>query len=128
MLVFAAYTAQVEAIAQALKDNGYTVKTVTSKTKDRGTIFKEIDAMESCVAVVAAQICEGYRIPSAPCMIFASKSNRFVHYDQGKGRILDGQHLKKNLYIHLVVPDGSDESCHKAMMLGQDFQEKLSLP
>jgi hypothetical protein len=60
-------------------------------------------------------------------MIFASKSNQFLHFEQGKGRILDGQHLKKNLYIHLVVKDGADEACHDAIMSGQDFQEKLSV-
>lgn len=127
LFVFAAYTGQVEDIAAGLKEMGHTVKTVTGATKDRGTVFKEMDAMEKGIVVVASQICEGYRLPSAPCMIFASKSNRFVHYDQGKGRILDGQHLKKNLYIHLVVPDGADEDCHDSIMSGVDFQEKLSV-
>lgn len=126
LFIFAAYTAQVEAIADALKGAGYYVETVTGSTKDRGTIFKEMEAMEKGIVVVASQICEGYRVPSAPCMIFASKSNQFVHYDQGKGRILDGQHLKKNLYLHLVVPDGADADCHKAIMAGANFQEKLS--
>lgn len=126
LFVFAAYTAQVEEIARSLRAAGYEVRTVTGQTKDRGTIFKEMEAMERGIVVVASQICEGYRVPSAPCMIFASKSNRFVHYDQGKGRILDGQHLKKNLYLHLVIPDGADNDCHKAIMAGADFQEKLS--
>jgi hypothetical protein len=79
------------------------------------------------VAVVASQICEGYRVPSAPCVVFASKSNQFLHFEQGKGRILDSQHLKKNLYVHLVVPGGADESCHDAIMSGVDFQERLSV-
>lgn len=127
LFIFAGYTAQVIAIADALKEAGYNARAVWGQTKGRSTVFKEMDAMKEGVVVVAAQICEGYRVPSAPCMIFASKSNRFVHYDQGKGRILDGQHLKKNLYIHLVVPGGSDESCHESMMAGQDFQEKLSV-
>ena len=126
LFIFAAYTAQVEAIAAALRAEGHEVKTVTGQTKDRGTVFDEMEAMEKGIVVVASQICEGYRVPSAPCMIFASKSNRFVHYDQGKGRILDGQHLKKNLYLHLVVPDGADSDCHSAIMSGQDFMEKLS--
>lgn len=127
LFIFAAYTAQVNAIADALKKEGYTVRTVTGQTKDRATVFDDMEKMKKGIVVVAAQICEGYRVPSAPCMIFASKSNRFVHYDQGKGRILDGQHLKKNLYIHLVVPDGADEDCHKSIMSGVDFQEKLSV-
>jgi superfamily II DNA or RNA helicase len=127
MMVFAAYTAQVEAIATALREEGHKVFTVTGATKDRSTVFEEVEALDEGIIVVAAQICEGYRVPSAPCMIFASKSNRFLHYDQGKGRILDGQHLKKNLYIHLIVPDGADEDCHESIMSGQDFQEKLSV-
>lgn len=126
LLVFAVYTAQIEAIAEALKKEGHNVITVTGASKDRSTVFKEAEAMESVVLVVQAQICEGYRVPSVPCMIFASKSNRFVHYDQALGRIMDGQHLKPNLYIHLVVRGGADEACHKSMMDGTDFQEKLS--
>lgn len=126
MFIFAAYTAQVMEIARVLKEEGYNVVTVTSKTKDRATVFTDADAMEKVIVVAASQICEGYRVPSAPCMIFASKSNRFLHYDQGKGRILDGQHLKKNLYIHLVVKDGADEDCHRSILSGQDFQEKIS--
>lgn len=126
MFIFAGYTAQVHAIAGELTFAGYKVKTVTGQTPDRGTVFDEVEKMEKGIVVVAAQICEGYRVPSAPCMVFASKSNRFLHYDQGKGRILDGQHLKKNLYVHLVTPDGPDEACHETVMAGQDFQEQIS--
>lgn len=127
LFVFAAYTAQIHAIAAALTDAGHEVRTVTGATKNRATIFEEVEKMERGVIVIQAGICEGYRVPSAACMIFASKSNRFVHFEQGKGRILDGQHLKKNLYIHLVVKDGTDEACHQAILSGVDFQEKLSI-
>ncbi len=127
LFVFAAYTAQVHAIADALRKEGHEVKTVVGSTGDRATVFDEMEKMKRGIVVVASQICEGYRVPSAPCMIFASKSNRFVAYDQGKGRILDGQHLKRNLYIHLVVPDGADADCHASIMSGVDFQEKLSV-
>lgn len=128
LFIFAAYSAQVQAIATALIRAGHeNVKMVMGNTANRDTVFDDMEKLEKGIVVVASQICEGYRVPSAPCMIFASKSNRFVHYDQGKGRILDGQHLKKNLYIHLVVPDGADEDCHKSIMSGADFQEKLSV-
>ncbi len=130
VFVFAAYTAQVKMIADEIEmmvDDDVEVFQVTGQTKNRGTIFDDAEKAKKAVVVCASQICEGFRVPSMPCMIFASKSNRFVHYDQGKGRILDGQHLKKNLYIHLVVPDGADEDCHKAIMSGADFQEKLSV-
>lgn len=127
LFIFAAYTAQVDAIYNALKEGGYDVRTVTGQTKDRATVFKEMESAKKGIVVVQSAICEGYRVPSAPCMIFASKSNQFLHFEQGKGRILDGQHLKKNLYIHLVVKGGADEACHETIMSGQDFQEKLSV-
>lgn len=129
LFIFAAYTAQVFAIRDALRAAGYDAIGVWGQMteKDRASIFDEMERLENGVIVVAAQICEGYRVPSAPCMIFASKSNRFVHYDQGKGRILDSQHLKKNLYIHLIVPGGADEDCHKSIKSGVDFMEKLSV-
>lgn len=127
MFVFAAYTAQVNIISKKLENEGYNVITVTGMTKGRDTLFEIAEKQEKCIVVCQAAICEGYRVPSAPCMIFASKSNRFLFYDQGKGRILDGQHLKKNLYIHLVVKGGADHDCHKAIMSGVDFQEKLSI-
>jgi len=126
LFIFAGYTAQVHAITDALNKAGFNARAVTGQTKDRATVFDDIEAMEKGIVVVASQICEGYRVPSAPCMIFASKSNRFLHFDQGKGRIMDGQHLKKNLFIHLVVKGGADEDCHTSILSGQDFQEKLS--
>lgn len=127
LFIFANFTAQVHEIARVLREEGHKVFTVTGETKNRQTIFEEVDKMDEAIIVVQSMICEGYRVPSVPCMIFASKSNRYVHYEQGKGRILDGQHLKKNLYIHLVVKDGADEACHESIMSGQDFQEKLSV-
>lgn len=128
LMVFATYTAQVNAISTALHDAGYHVRVVTGFThsKERATIFDDFDKQKAGVIVVQSAICEGYRVPSVPCAIFASKSNRFLHYDQGKGRILDSQHLKKNLFIHLVVPGGADEACHNTVLAGEDFQERLS--
>jgi hypothetical protein len=128
LFIFAAYTAQVFAISEALQKEGYDVTTVTGQTKGRDTVFEEVEAKEKGIVVVQAAVCEGYRVPSAPCMIFASKSNRFLHFDQGKGRIMDGQHLKKNLFIHLITDGGgADSDCHDNIMSGQDFQEKLSV-
>lgn len=128
LFIFAAYTAQVYAIADTLDGMlDCDVIAVTGDTKNRDRVFDDMERMKKGVVVVASQICEGYRVPSAPCMIFASKSSRYVHYQQGVGRILDGQHLKKNLYIHLVVPDGADEACHESIMEGKDFEEKLSV-
>lgn len=125
MLIFATYTAQIKAIAEALKEEGYSVATLTGKTKDRGNLISNADKSDACIVVAQSSICEGYELPSFPCVIFASKSYRYVHYDQSLGRVLRSNALKKNLYIHLVVPDSCDEDCHNTIQSGADFQEMV---
>lgn len=125
MLIFANYTAQVYAIKEALELEGYDVLTLTGQTKDRGTVVERAEKAEQCIVIAQSGISAGYELKSIPCVIFASKSNKFLDYDQGLGRVLRADALKKNLYIHLVVKGGADEDCHKTIMSGQDFQEKI---
>lgn len=124
MLIFATYTAQIEAIAEALREEGYPVVTLTGATKDRTTLIQDAEASKECIVIAQSSISAGYELPSFPCVIYASKSFRYVDYEQSLGRVLRANALKKNLYIHLVV-DGCDKDCHDAIMSGQDFQEKV---
>lgn len=127
LLIFANYTAQINEIARVLAKEGYNVKTLTGQTKDRN-FLREVDkSPDPCIIIAQSSIGSGYELPSFPCVIYASKSWRHVDYEQSLGRVLRANHLKKNLYIHLIVKDGPDEDCHKAIMDGQDFQEKLTL-
>lgn len=126
LLIFANYTAQINEIAKALRAEGYTVSTLTGQTKDRTFIKKVDESPEPHIIVAQSSISSGYELPSFPCVIYASKSWRYVDYEQSLGRVLRSNHLKKNLYIHLVVK-GCDLDCHKTIMSGQDFQEKLTL-
>lgn len=125
MLIFAAYTAQIDAIASALKKEGHSVVTLTGKTKDRGTVLQEAENASRCIVVAQSSISAGYELPSFPCVIYASKSYRYVDYEQSLGRVLRANRLKKNLYIHLVVRGDADEACHETIMSGQDFQERV---
>lgn len=126
LLIFANYTAQILEIEKALKAEGYNVSTLTGATKDRTFIKKVNDSPEPHIIIAQSSISSGYELPSFPCVIYASKSWRFVDYEQSLGRVLRANHLKKNLYIHLVVK-GCDKDCHDTIMSGQDFQEKLTL-
>ncbi len=126
LLIFANYTAQINEIARALREEGYNVSTLTGKTKDRTFIKKVDESDEPHIIVAQSSISAGYNLPSFPCVIFASKSWQFVDYEQGIGRVQRSNRLKKNLYIHLTVK-GADEDCHKSIMSGADFQERLSL-
>jgi superfamily II DNA or RNA helicase len=126
LLIFANYIAQILEIEKALKAEGYNVSTLTGATKDRTFIKKVNDSPEPHIIIAQSSISSGYELPSFPCVIYASKSWRFVDYEQSLGRVLRANHLKKNLYIHLVVA-GCDKDCHDTIMSGQDFQEKLTL-
>ena len=126
LLIFANYTAQIEEIARVLREEGYKVSTLTGSTKDRSFIKTVNDSDEPHIIIAQSSISSGYELPSFPCVIYASKSWRFVDYEQSLGRVLRSNHLKKNLYIHLLV-EGCDKDCHDAIMNGQDFQEKLTL-
>ena len=126
LLIFANYTAQIYEIEKALKKEGYRVATLTGQTKDRSNTILDAENSQACIVIAQSSISSGYEIPSFPCVIFASKSWQYLHYEQGLGRVLRSNALKKNLYIHLVV-DGCDSDCHDAIMSGVDFQEKLSL-
>lgn len=126
LLIFANYTAQINEIANALRAEGYNVSTLTGQTKDRTFIRKVDESPEPHIIVAQSSISSGYELPSFPCVIYASKSWRHVDYEQSLGRVLRSNHLKKNLYIHLVVK-GVDKDCHDTIMSGQDFQERLTL-
>lgn len=126
LLIFANYTAQILEIEKALKEEGYEVSTLTGATKDRGNVILNAEQSKAHIVIAQSSISSGYELPSFPCVIYASKSWRYVDYEQSLGRVLRANHLKKNLYIHLVVK-GVDEDCHKAIMSGVDFQEKLTL-
>ena len=126
LLIFANYTAQIDEIARVLRKEDYQVFTLTGKTKDRVNLIQNAENASNCIVIAQSSISSGYELPSFPCVIYASKSWRFVDYEQSLGRVLRSNHLKKNLYIHLVVK-GCDMDCHRSIMAGQDFQEKLKL-
>lgn len=126
LLIYAQYTAQIEEIAKALRKEEYKVSILNGATKDRAFIKTVNDSPEPHIIVAQCSISSGYELPTFPCVIYASKSWRFVDYEQSLGRVLRANKLKKNLYIHLVV-EGCDKDCHDTIMSGQDFQEKLTL-
>ncbi len=126
LLIFANYTAQIDMIANALREEDYNVSVLNGATKDRTFIKRVDESDEPHIIVAQCSISSGYELPSFPCVIYASKSWRYVDFEQSMGRVLRANHLKKNLYIHLVV-EGCDKDCHETIMSGQDFQEKLTL-
>jgi hypothetical protein len=77
------------------------------------------------VVIAQSQISEGYELKTFRCTVFASKSAMSEDYIQAMGRTLRADALHKNLFVHLVVKGGADERCHKTILSGKDFQERL---
>lgn len=126
MAVIAKYTAQIEQIDKALTKAGYHTWILNGKTKNRGEVIKQAGMLDG-ILIVQAQITAGWEIPKTPVMIFASRTYSYVDYAQALGRILRANHLKKNLYINLVVPDGPDEGVDISLENKQDFDERIYL-
>lgn len=125
MVIFAKYTAQIAQIASALRDEGKKVLALTGETKDRGGVILEANKSPNCIFIAQAQISAGWELPDYPCMVFASRTYSFVDYDQALGRIQRANHIKKNLYVNLVVKGGVDEAVHKCLETKSDFNERL---
>lgn len=140
MVVFAKYTAQIEAIASHLRAEGYKVLTMTGETQNRGELILEANKAKQCIFVCQAQISAGWELPEYPVMVFASMTYSFVDYDQALGRIQRANNIKKNLYIKLVArPEfegkgksrrmigGVDMAVEKSIANKQDFNERIYL-
>ncbi len=125
MIIFVKYTKQIGAIAGNLMAKDYKVLIMKGDTKDRGKVLEEAKNASECIFIVQAQISAGWELPSYPCMVFASRTYSFVDYDQGLGRIQRADHIKKNLYINLVVKGGVDEAVDKCLKNKQSFNERL---
>lgn len=127
LIIFAKYTLQIEQIQQALRGLGKRIFVLTGDTKDRGQLFADAKITQNYVFIAQSQISSGWELPDCPVMIFASLDWSVVSYIQAQGRILRTNHLKKNLYIHLVTKNAVDEHVYKAIMDKRDFHERIFL-
>lgn len=127
MVVFAKYTAQIARIKTELSKEGYKVLVLDGTVSDRESLFKEANKAESCIFIAQSQISAGWELPAFPVMVFASMSTSYVDRVQAEGRILRANHLKKNLYIDLVVRGGIDEAIYDSIKGKKDFNEMIYL-
>ena len=137
VVIYARNIGSIEMITKYVKDLGYHCLTLTGQTKevDKLRIYEEMDTLDKCVLVIQAGISAGYNLTKYRCMIFFSKSSRFLHYEQAIGRnvrlsMKDDGGFKKNTYVHLITSykDGnrynSDRRCHESIMNKKDFLEE----
>lgn len=127
MIIFANYTEQVNAIADALREAGKNVLVMDSSTKDRKAVEMQAEAADSAYIVAQASVSSEWEFKTCSVVIFASLSNRAIDYIQGKGRPQRYDSIKSVLYIHLKTEyEGSiDSKWFDVIMSGRDFNEAL---
>ena len=125
-IVWARYTAQIEAIRSAIESTGKKVLTLTGQTKDRKAVLLDARNSEECVLICQSSISEGWELSDYNVAVFASLDWSVVSYVQALGRINRVNNLKKNLYIHLVVKGDVDEYVYKTVVEQKmDFHEAM---
>lgn len=128
-IIFVNYTGQIEKLKEELEKEGKQVVTLTGATKseDRGKAIRFTEENDEAILIAQSSISAGWEVKSCRCMIFASKSFRYVDYKQALGRNLrlDNLDIAHNTYYHIVTKDGLDQQCHEAILRGDDFQEKI---
>lgn len=112
LVVVCRHRAEQEMISKAIKKPCFLIN---GDVKDRHEIVKMANISEECVVLVNASCSEGYELPLIPVMVFYSLSNSHKDHIQMRGRILRANHLKKNVYIYLVVKGGVDERVYKSI-------------
>lgn len=121
--IFCRYNLQIDAlhklISETIKDKNIYV--IRGDTKNRDEVVQSVEREPKCVVIINASCSEGYELPSVGVCVFASLSFSYKDYEQGCGRFLRANKLKKNVYIHLVTSGGIDESVYKSIMKKQDF-------
>lgn len=129
LVVFAKYTNQILALKSALVSAGKTVFTLAGDTKDRGSLMEQAKLSSSYIFIAQSQISAGWELPDCPVMVFASKTFSFVDLEQSYGRIQRANHIKPNLYIHLVshYKGSIDQSVHNCVMNKKDFSDRIYL-
>lgn len=125
VLVFAKYTAQIEALEEFLTKQKVRVFVLTGKTKERGELLRGAESSEACVFIAQSQISAGYELPSFRCTVFASMSYSQVDFVQSLGRTQRANHISKNLYVFLLSGE-VDRAVYKSVVIEkQDFHEHV---
>lgn len=121
--VFCRYNLQIEALKQAIEKAlpNKKIYVIQGETKNKDAVVQEAEADSDCVVIINSACSEGYELPSIGIIVFASLSFSYKDYEQGKGRFLRANKLKKNVFIHLVTAGGIDEAVYGSIMKKQDF-------
>lgn len=135
MVIYIRFTDLIYKTRDALLEEGYDVYVINGATPNPDEIRAKCEQLDECILIYQASMTAGYGIPSFPVMVFMTKSNQWVDYEQALGRIQRSGSLKKNIYINLLVRPyptkynnrkflmSADKRCHDNIINGTDFND-----
>lgn len=121
MVVVCRYNLQITQIARALDEMGKRVFILNGAVTYKDSIVQAVEKSDDCVMLINASCSEGYELPSVALCVFASLSFSYKDYKQMRGRFLRINKPKKNVYLHLVCPDGVDQGVYDSIQAKKDF-------
>jgi superfamily II DNA or RNA helicase len=107
IVIICRYNAEIDYIKSKVDTKH--VYIIRGDVKNRAEVVKQAESDDDCVVLINAACSEGYGLPSFPIMVFYSYDFSLKNYIQMLGRIQRAGHIKKNVYISLVVSKTVDE-------------------
>ena len=124
--VFCRYNLQIDFLKKKLEEADKTVFVLRGDTPDRDKVVQDIEQSEECVALIQADVVEGYQLKTIRVSIFASMSFSFVKYTQALGRNLRIDFLRKNFYLHLLTDgDSMDQAVYDSIKQKANFDIEI---
>lgn len=123
LVVFAKFTAEIEAMSDHLEEQGIKHVTLTGATKNRQHVISSFQK-DPETKVLIAQISTGgvgITLTAADTAIFYSTGYSLIDYEQAKARIHRIGQTKKVTYIHIVAKNTIDEVIVNALREKKDL-------
>lgn len=132
VVLFVRYKGQIQKLKRHFEEDKK-VFVLTGETKDRKKVIEDANTCDDCIFIAQSSISSGYELNTFSVVVFTSAPNRYLDLTQGKGRVLRGNALKKNIYINLTTRPykfnkktfSMDDIAWKGMELHQDFDNAI---
>jgi superfamily II DNA or RNA helicase len=124
LIVVCHFNNEIDVISSKVKNKKIYI--IRGDVKNRHEVVKQAESNDNCVVLINGACSEGYELPSFPIMVFYSYDFSLKNYIQILGRIQRAGHIKKNVYISLVVKNTIDEDIYTSVAVKKmDFQLQI---
>ncbi len=126
LIIICRYNHEIEVIGNKIKQKLSKIyHKINGSVRNRHEIIKEAEKSKEAIVIIQASCSEGFELPSFPVMVHYSYDFSLKNAIQMQGRILRANHLKKNVYISLVVKGSIDEDVYKCIQAKKDFDLEI---